>query len=74
MLYLLLLLYDRLPLCPLMYKFSLYFKAIALLLSQAGFARVPLLLNERLATVILDSVEDFVFAGKSFALYGMLHF
>ncbi|XBI09584.1 hypothetical protein VPH35_137102 [Triticum aestivum] len=29
---------------------------------RAGFARVPLLLNERLATVILDSVADFVFA------------
>ncbi|XBH56393.1 hypothetical protein VPH35_078234 [Triticum aestivum] len=29
---------------------------------EAGFARVPLLLNERFATVILDSVADFVFA------------
>ena len=57
-----------------MYRFSLYFLAIALLLSQAGFARVPLLLNERLATVILDSVADFVFAGKSFALYSMPRF
>ena len=50
-----------------MYRFSLYFLALALLLFQAGFARVPLLLNEWLATVILDSVADFVFAGKSFA-------
>ena len=47
---------------------------MALLLSHAGFARVPLLLNERLATVILDSVADFAFAGKSFALYGVLRF
>ena len=37
------------------------------LLSQAALARVPLLLNERLAAVILDCVADFVFAGKSFA-------
>ena len=44
------------------------------MLSQAGFASVPLLLNERLATVILDSVADFVFACKSFALYGVLLF
>ena len=57
-----------------MYRFSLYFLALALLLSQAGFARVPLLLNERFVTVILDSVADFVFAGKSFALYGVLRF
>ena len=37
------------------------------LLSQTALARVPLLLNERLAAVILDCVADFVFAGKSFA-------
>ena len=43
-------------------------------MSQAGFARVPLLFNERFAFVILDSVVDFVFAGKSFALYGVLRF
>ena len=57
-----------------MYRFSLYFLALALLLFQAGFARVPLLLNEWLATVIFDSVADFVFACKSFALYGVLLF
>ena len=44
------------------------------MLSQAVFTRVPLLLNEWFATVILDSMADFVFAGKSFALYGMLRF
>ena len=37
------------------------------LLSRAALARVPLLLNERLAAMILDFVADFVFAGKSFA-------
>ena len=37
------------------------------LLSQAALARVPLLLNEHLAAVILDCVADFVFAGKIFA-------
>ena len=37
------------------------------LLSHAALARVPLLLNEHLAAVILDCVADFVFAGKSFA-------
>ena len=37
------------------------------LLSQAALARVPLLLNERLAAVMLDCMADFVFAGKSFA-------
>ena len=57
-----------------MYRFSLYFLALALLLFQAGFARVPLLLNEWLVTVIFDSVADFVFACKSFSLYGVLLF
>ena len=37
------------------------------LLSQDALARVPLLLKERLAAVILDCVADFVLAGKSFA-------
>ena len=52
--------------------FSLFL--LLFLLSQAALARVPLLLNERLVAVILDCVADFVFAGKSFALYGVLRF
>ena len=74
MLCLLLLLCHRLPLHPLMYIFSLYFYVIALVLPQGGFTRVPFLLNERFMSVILDSVVDFVFACKSFALYGVLRF
>lgn len=44
------------------------------MLSQAGFARVRLVLNEQLAYLILDSVVEFVFVGKSFALFGVLRF
>ena len=44
------------------------------LVSQATVATVPLLLNERLAAVILDCVADLCLLVRVLLLYGMLRF